>query len=341
VVVHPRPLTSLKSWRQAGKHAAIAMTVVMLAGGMAACSSNHRHVATPEPTPSQTGTRSTVAVPLAADFDLNGEYGRPLVQVRIGRDRPVWVLLDTGSVGLRVSASALSTRASSDITVSHRADRFTFKDGTYFPGTVATAVVHIGRLTTTSRLPFELVKRIGCTAGRPDCPRLRALPGTPKVSGVMGIGLYGASPGYPSNPLLRLPEPYDQSWSIHMGTDAPDGAAGGLLLNAALPARPAERLQLALNGNAQPGAPTWYDRPLLCWRIDVHKQCGATVFDTGTDDAIATGYREPGAKRNSLLPSKQLLTLYGPESSTAFWSLTTGRLADLIKCSTFDTATRP
>jgi hypothetical protein len=252
--------------------------------------------------------------PVGVHIDMS--LSDPRVLVSVGGDHPVLVLLDTGSVGLRVLDTAVPSGSGSEIDLSSQPDRYVFANGTVLRGFVARAVVHIGRLTTTTPVPFQSISRVVCVASLPHCPRL------PKdVVGTLGIGMTGNAPGLPINPLLTLPAPYDQSWAVRVDRR---GSGGRLTLGAAAPRSPEAVLDLSANENS-PQYPTraWNDAPRMCWRIATRKQCGVTALDTGSNPVYVTGY--PHAPPKGLdLSSGRAVTLSAPDTAKPVWTFTSG-----------------
>jgi Protein of unknown function (DUF3443) len=266
-------------------------------------------------------------VRLSERTSVVGDNGVPVVEVRVGNDPAVWVELDTGSVGLRVLASAVPAGPSSGLSATGRHDVERYRDGTTLVGTVVDAKVSVGGVTTGSPVPVESVRKVSCGVRHPRCPRLGG--GVQhKVSGIMGVGLYGSSVGYPDNPLRALPKPYGQTWSIRLNQRSVADPFGILVLGADLPAQPMAQLRGRLNGNARPGQPAW-SYPLLCWRIaNAAKSCGETVLDTGAADGFATG--TAGASKGlRSLPKGQSVALFAPGHVGPIWSFHAGDEEDL------------
>jgi len=235
------------------------------------------------------GKTVQVSVPLTTTSD----DPRPEVEVRIGNDAPLRVVLDTGSVGLRVFADALPTGAGRGIEVTTARDEVEYADGTQFAGAVSYAKVYIGRLTTTTTIPFQLVQQVTCDPDVAVCP---ASGGAQQfqsegIDGYMGIGLGGPYQGDPAaNPLLALPLPYGRSWSIAMsggGTNLP--ASGTLVLGAVDPNKAVAEFSLQQAGGKSLGSPTWNDQFDLCWDVGGQSSCELTVFDSGSDLTILGG----------------------------------------------------
>ncbi len=98
---------------------------------------------------------------------LRDGTARFTIPVRIG-SRTVEAGLDTGSVGLRVLARALS---SSDTQTSGTAENYAYGSGARLIGVQAQARVSIGQ--TSGALTIQLVNSIGCVPKKPNCPASR------------------------------------------------------------------------------------------------------------------------------------------------------------------------
>jgi hypothetical protein len=218
---------------------------------------------------------------------------RPDITVRVGNDGPIHVVLDTGSVGLRVFSNLVPTGAGKGIDVTGQPVSIEYVDGTQFAGPVSRALIHIGKLTTTKTVPFQLVESVLCDPTIPDCPASGGATGLEAegIDGIMGIGLSGPYQGDPTtNPLLSLPAPYRNSWSIAMqggGQTLP--APGTLILGAADPSSPAANFSLQQQGASVDGMPIWNDQFNLCWSVGGLSSCELSVFDSGSDLTVLSG----------------------------------------------------
>jgi hypothetical protein len=259
--------------------------------------------------------------------------GIPTVRVAVGADRPVAVDLDTGSVGLRVFGNLLPTGPASGITRTGQRVRVSFADGERLWGDIAYATVSVGGVRTTARVPFELVTRASCIAGHPQCPGADGLHGLEAAGaqGIMGVGLSGpVGPSAPDNPLLRLPDPYRDSWSISLRRGAATG--GRLILGAPAPPGGEQRaaFQMTPGGVAPDGTPAWDDVVYTCWTVGARQRsCGPTLFDTGSSSAVAEGatFHVPltlGFNSFHRVASGLRVRVGGPQRGQLFWSFVTG-----------------
>jgi hypothetical protein len=271
-----------------------------------------------------------VTIPLTFD---QSSYGAafdppPIITVTIGRDHTVPVLLDTGSVGLHVFASAASASSWLGVRVWSQRETVQTLDGTLLSGTVASAILELGSLKTTRAVPFQLIDAtscgdnglgVSCQAGG-DEDALNAI----GADGIMGIGMDGPPPGDPvTNPLLSLPGKFGRVWTVDM-TDATVGGNGELILGSPPLSHPLVRLSLNSMGSSD-GEPIWDDYPELCWLIGQYRMCGPTLLDSGSSFAdigsphlYTHAISEPGLPR--LLGGDQSVSISLPGRSEAFWS---------------------
>jgi hypothetical protein len=271
-----------------------------------------------------------VTVPLTFD---QSSYGAafdppPIIDVTIGPGHTVPVLLDTGSVGLHVFASAISASSWPGVTVWSQRETVQTLDGTVLSGPIASATLRFGSLKTTKPVPFQVVDAtrcrgnglaVGCQAGG-DEDALKAI----GADGIMGIGLDGPPPGDPvTNPLLGLPGEFGRVWTVDM-TEAGTGENGELVLGPPPLPHPLVRLSLNSVGSSH-GEPVWNDEPELCWVIGQYRLCGPTILDSGSSFAdIGSPHLYPHAVQLPGLPrlvgGNQAVSISLPGHSGAFWS---------------------
>jgi Protein of unknown function (DUF3443) len=237
---------------------------------------------------SHASSSPTLSVPLKS----GGTDPIPLVQVSIGNDKTLNVMLDTGSVGLRVFSNVLPTGDGLGINVTNTPDEVEYADGTIYDGVVADALVHIHGLSTTRVVDFQYVQDVTCDPSFGFCPSEGGAASSEAegVDGIMGIGIGGSYAGDPTtNPLLSLPSPYRNSWSVGMQGGGILPATGALLLGAHDPKTSSAQLQLQAGGASVNGSPTWNDFFNLCWDISGITNCELSVFDSGSDLTILEG----------------------------------------------------
>jgi Protein of unknown function (DUF3443) len=271
-----------------------------------------------------------VTIPLTFD---QSSYGAafdppPIVDVTIGRDHTIPVLLDTGSVGLHIFASARSAASWAGVKVSSEHETIQTLDGTLMAGPVASATLQFGSLRTTRPVPFQLITatRCGDNGLRVSCQSGGDEAGLQEdgADGFMGIGLDGPAPGDPvTNPLLSLPGRFGRVWTVDM-TNESEGENGELVLGPPPLPHPLVRLPLQSIGSSH-GASLWNDEPELCWVIGQYRLCGPTILDSGSSFAdIGSPHLYPHAIAESGLPrllaGNQPVSLSLPGHSGAFWA---------------------
>lgn len=209
----------------------------------------------------------TVSVPVRT-IDTPGRSGQSgIVEITVGRSAPMAVMLDTGSVGLRLwggrpaGAKVSTQRISTDI------------DGSRVPGLVGRAPMTLSGVTTTLDVPFQLITT--------DSSYIQQW----KSQGVVGILGIGVGSGALTNPLVALPGSLGLRWSVHFARDAADtgGRRGALILGAEAPADATMHFSLPYIGLNVNGARLWDDHAADgCWKFGAGPlQCVPTWFDSG------------------------------------------------------------
>jgi len=271
---------------------------------------------------------AAVSVPLRLRGAQGSRAGvQALVEVRVGDGPEVPVVLDTGSIGLHIYPQAVDLRAGSGVTPTGQPTSITYVDGEQQTGTLATARISIGGVTTATAVPFGIISSLTCTAEKPRCPAQGGIAAAVAAGryGVLGIGLGRRDPSTPPNPLLYLPDPYRRSWSISLN---PPG--GRLVLGAQASQRPAAVIRLPREADPANGGKAFDDHAAhVCWRIGGLSSCQPTLFDSGEFtmqvfggrlgagwSALGTATRVPAGAR----VAASLRTGDGP-----FWSFTAGR----------------
>jgi hypothetical protein len=237
------------------------------------------------------------------------------------------VVVDTGSVGLRVFARDFPGGPGSGITLTGVRDSVTFVDGTVFTGQEARAKIKIGTWTTTRSIAFQWVQSASCDSANPNCPA--TLPGfyeSGEGTGVMGIGLGPPGPDDPNgNPFLALPGNLGQSWSIHMNYGQ---ATGRLELGVAEEKDPLATVHLDSLGNSGRDR-FWDDARVMCWTVASTTQCVPTVFDSGSSvvffqGAFKTIQTVTWENGFNVFADNNPVTLGVSTRSSPFWSFDSG-----------------
>jgi hypothetical protein len=282
---------------------------------------------------------TTTQVPIS--LIPNGSNGgvSPVVQVQIGDNSAVPLILDTGSIGLHVFVSDISTGPSSGVTLGSTSFTEQFVDGTFYRGTIGSAQITIGGVQTQVAIPIGVVNSVGCIAQKPNCPTRNGVMSS-KVDGVMGIGLDAASGNHVVNPLFALPGSAGQSWSLQF-----EGQSGTLTLgaspgpNATSFSLPSEGSWTVPNANGSPSGVTeqyWNDKSLdVCYTIgSVSDLCQATLFDSGEPTMTVFGGALASQLASMTVPVSSSSTAsrlrsgipvsIGNPVQTPFWSFQSG-----------------
>ncbi len=136
------------------------------------------------PQPSVAETASRVEVPIFQRRLSDGTL-RYWVPVRLGNGGPIEAMLDTGSFGLRILASAVSAEQYEATDIMRR---YAFGSGVELRGFLARANVAVGGAATSQPVAVQIVQAVDCVAGRPHCPASKV---TAENYGIGGDGLPG------------------------------------------------------------------------------------------------------------------------------------------------------
>ena len=266
-----------------------------------------------------------VAVPIAIVGGQGSATGaRPTVDVRIGNSKPVPVLLDTGSTGLQIYASAVNTTPGGRVTVTSRRDSITYAGGTRFTGLQARAVIRIGRQATAVSVPFGLVRQASCVPSKPDCGASGVShPMSDGAYGVLGIGMTKNPEGLFS-PILAMPGALGLTWSLHL-----TGNKGLLVMGAPIPSGPgaAVTVQLRRRGTSG-GHAAWTDaRVRLCDTVGAIRACVPGLFDSGTSQMQLRGSplnTAPTERGKNRVAAGTRVSVSLPGVSAPFWAFNAG-----------------
>lgn len=227
----------------------------------------------------QAAQSGSVVVPIttinaSVQDGLNGA-----VKIRLGNSDPFLVMLDTGSVGLRLFPSAPKRGVGNT------------------PGT-GRAVIGIGRTQTTTKVAFQYL-----TSSNPWIEGWERQ----GVSGILGLGLKKST--FP-NPLRFLPDGQRSRWSVKFERSG----AGALVLGAALPADALMHFPLPRDGVSDDGDSGYWDDHAAtgCWTFSTPRElpregveyCVNTWFDSGFPIMRIEGKQ---FERLSLTPGKALV----------------------------------
>lgn len=248
-------------------------------------------------------TPVTVSVPVRTvpAPGTSGQNG--IIELSVGGADPIAVMLDTGSVGLRVWGGSRSEVAITNKRVS------SVIGGTKVPGLLGTAPLSIGGVRTTVDVPIQIIN-----VNSPYIQRWKQL----GVAGVLGIGV---SSGQLTNPLVALPGDLGLRWSVHFTRDTSDrsGRVGALKLGALPPTNADMHFRLPYQGINVNGARLWDDHAANgCWTFAAAREyCVPTWFDSGLSAMRIKG-REfssvPQTARGQLRPGTRVSLAAGSSS---------------------------
>lgn len=220
---------------------------------------------------------AAVAVPVTIDvhictIDTPGTSGQSgIVEIRVGKSAPFAVMLDTGSVGLRVFPGAWERKPGSVALGSKKIA--TALAGREVKGIVGRATVTLNGVATALPVPFQYVNTTN--------PYIQQWTGR-KIFGILGIG---TGSGDLTNPLMAMPANLGLSWSVHFERNISDriGRLGSLVLGGQAPPETIMVFQSPFVGKNINGALLWNDHASNgCWRFGVKPEwCGNTWFDSG------------------------------------------------------------
>ncbi len=256
---------------RAGTRRAVSGAIVaLLAGSLsipAASAATSTADATYEAPTEAARTPITVSVPIRT-ITTPGTSGQSgIIEMRVGTSEPVSVMLDTGSVGLRLWSGVrpgmtMTTKGVTSTT-----------GGESIPGLLATAPMTLGGVTTTLDVPLQLI-----STSTPYISGWKAR----GISGILGIGV---GTGGLTNPLVALPGDLGLRWSVRFTRDTADrsGRVGALTLGALPPTDADMHFRLPYLGVNVNGALLWDDHSADgCWTFGTPREfCVPTWFDSG------------------------------------------------------------
>jgi hypothetical protein len=213
-----------------------------------------------ETTPAASNPR-TIHIPVTMIDTPERSGSNGIVTLRMGNSTPIKVMVDTGSIGLRLWSAPKSIVARATTRIE------TPLDGASVPARLGTSRISLGPVTTTSAVPFAV---INAESSYIDEWRQAG------VSGILGIGI-GASSGDLTNPLTSMPDSYGQQWSLHFSE------TGALVLGAQPPPGARMHFPLTSAGVDVNRNPLWNDKDAPgCWRFGLTiERCVPTFFDSG------------------------------------------------------------
>lgn len=258
----------------------------------------------------------TVKVPIRTVVAPDLEALNGVVDVRLGDSAAFPVMLDTGSVGLRVFPGVWSKTPRSVKLTSTRVVLGTGSRST--TGTLGSAPITIGGVTSTRPVIFQVVP-----TSSPYIEQWLAM----GVYGILGVGT-GSSPV--PNPLSALPAGAGRHWSIHFTRPVAQRtvALGSLVLGALPPADASATLVLPPEGPNADSVPLWNDHEAkACWTFGhLKEQCVGTWLDSGFHFLRAKGavFSRVPTQRGDLVRSGTPITMAASGSGFATWRFVAG-----------------
>lgn len=253
------------------KHTALASSVGLLFTGLLAVMPASAETLppdfTPQPPTEAAKTPITVGVPIRT-INTPGTSGQSgIVEMQVGSSAPMSVMLDTGSVGLRLWSGVRPGMTMTAKRVSSTTG------GANVRGLLGSAPMTIGGVTTTVDVPLQLIN-----TSNPYINGWKAR----NISGILGIGV---GSGELTNPLVAMPGELGLRWSVHFTRNTADtsGRVGALILGAAPPGNADMHFRLPYVGVNVNGARLWDDHAANgCWTFGTAREyCVPTWFDSG------------------------------------------------------------
>lgn len=283
--------------------AVVAAALALTAGG--ATASADQAVASTQP--------ALVRVPVVTVGAPDSRGANGIVEIRLADEAPIRVMLDTGSVGLRVFPGGW--------------------DGPVTDGT-ASARFTIGGVQSDGPVTFQYVSS---TNAYLDQWAERG------VVGILGVGM-GRSPV--PNPLTLLPGDLGRRWSVHFARAARNaGAPGRLVLGAPVPADADATFRVPAEGTSSTGAPLWADhRAPACWSFDARQVCADTWFDSGFHLTRVSGRAfadVPTARGSGLVTPGVVVKMAAVGAAFTAWKVVAGRAPSRNAVSVFSPHGQP
>ncbi len=271
-------------WQSLRRISWILMIVYCL--GITACGGGSNSVTTPlPPIPIPTLEPGVTAVGMPVRTVLLGSTNLKLLGLPINvAGQTTELLLDTGSAGIRVLASAIGSagliRTDIPSTVS-------FADGTTFDGVIGQAPVSIGAASSSGAINIQIIDQVRCNDG--NCPD-ELFDGTGFFSGIVGVSLANrTSEPLIFSPIAQLAGNFSSGYIIQTGGfNSTQGVfTAGLTSN--------NRAGFAIRQLGQPpslptfanGVPIWDDEILTNFTISnttIQNVPDLAAYDTGSSD---------------------------------------------------------
>ena len=276
-LTHTFPLALRKvNMRRPRSTSAIAIAIAIAIGATLLATAPAGAVGVPKPSDEPMNAAVSVQIPLRMVTAPLSTASNGIVEIRIGESEPIPVMLDTGSVGLRLFSGAWLS-APRGVAVSKEALSTGSPAGSKSAGAMkgvrVSAPFSIGGIAATNNLDFQLVATTN--------PYINGW----KAKGVYGILGVGVSRSALPNPLAELPGSAGQGWSIHFSRNlvADKGRPSALILGAPAPGDAVASLPMVPQGTGLNGGLLWNDHAVnACWKIGrTPSACVSTWFDSG------------------------------------------------------------
>ena len=208
----------------------------------------------------------TVTVPITTIRPPGTGGSNGIVEIVVGRSTPLKVMVDTGSVGLRLWSGSHPSMNISTKRIT------TTTGGSTIPGFIGAAPMSLNGVSTTLDVPFQYIN-----TSNPYIDQWKRA----GVAGILGIGV---GTGDLTNPLVALPGDLGLHWSVHFADLASSSTKpGALILGALAPTNANMFFQLPSAGSNVNGALLWDDHAANgCWKFGTQREvCVPTWFDSG------------------------------------------------------------
>jgi PE-PGRS family protein with aspartyl peptidase-like domain len=222
-----------------------------------------------------------------------------IVDVSAGGGPSVPVLVDTGSSGLLLPASAVGP----GVEPTGREFQTGFVGTPRFTATIIRATLTIGGsagLTTANPIA------IGSVAGPGS-----VFPTCGGAQGVLGVGVGSPGPAAPAlnSPLPQLPPPWSDGYTISL-----TGQAATLRVGKPIPTPTSVSLPLRTENGTYPDGRQAYQRDVvLCWTVGSAHACGLTNIDSGFSvPAIRPDFLPTAPRQGSLVSAGTPVAIAAP-----------------------------
>lgn len=226
-------------------------------------------------------------------------FGCVITDVSAGGGQSVPVLVDTGSTGLLLPASALGP----GVEPTGRAFQGGFVGTPTFTANIVRAAVTVGGaegLTTAN--PIEIGSVPGPGRFSTSCGG---------AQGVLGVGVGSAGPTVPAlnSPVLQMPPPWSDGYTITL-----TGRAATLQLGKPIPSPTSVSLPLRTENGTYPDRRQAYQRDVvLCWAVGPARGCGPTNIDSGfSSPAIRPDFLPEVPRQGLLISAGTPVTIAAP-----------------------------